>query len=91
MPRFHQICIVKAFLDILLTFGWGSTAGLSIQAAGLLSKSCVGRERWTTQLSRTPSKASARDAEQHSTPSGSSLVTIRAKLHDVLGKDDFAL
>jgi hypothetical protein len=32
-----------------------------------------------TQLSCSPSKASARDAEQRSTPSGSSLVTL-AKL-----------
>jgi hypothetical protein len=37
------------------------------------------RERWATQLSRTPSKASARDAEQHSHLSGSSLVAL-AKL-----------
>jgi hypothetical protein len=34
------------------------------------------RERWATQMSRTPSKASARDAEQHSSPSGNSLVTL---------------
>jgi hypothetical protein len=34
------------------------------------------RERWASQLSRTPSKAGARDSEQHSSPSGSSLVTL---------------
>ena len=34
------------------------------------------KKRWTTQLSCTPSKASARNAEQHSTPGGSSSVTL---------------
>jgi hypothetical protein len=40
------------------------------------------KERWATQLSRTPSKASARDTERHSTPSGSSLFTLaKLELH----------
>jgi hypothetical protein len=34
------------------------------------------RERWGTQPSRTPGKVIARDTEQHSIPSGSSIVTL---------------
>jgi hypothetical protein len=34
------------------------------------------RERWKIQVSHTLSKAIARDAEQRSTPSGGSLVTV---------------
>jgi hypothetical protein len=49
------------------------SGGLALQKLGQIIA------RWATQLSRTPSKASAHDAEQHSTPSGSSLVTL-AKL-----------
>jgi hypothetical protein len=49
------------------------SGGLDLQKIGRM------RERWATQLSRTSSRASARDAERHSTPNGSSLVTL-AKL-----------
>ena len=46
------------------------SGGLSLKKLGRM------RERWETKLSRAPSKASARDAEQHSNPGGSSLVTL---------------
>jgi hypothetical protein len=70
---------VKVFLEFyLLLEGWHRRI---FYKSGELALQKLGRkiERWATQLSRTPSKAGARDAEQHSTPSGSSLFTL-AKL-----------
>jgi hypothetical protein len=67
LPRFHLLLEGSTARIVLIN------GGLALQNLGRK------RERWATQLSRTPNKASARGAEQHSTPNGSSLVTL-AKL-----------
>jgi hypothetical protein len=79
MSRFRLSYIVKVLLDFRLLF-----RGLAPPDCLYKRRPCspkVGSEEreGATQLSRTPSKASARDSEQPHTPSGSSLVTL-AKL-----------
>jgi hypothetical protein len=71
-PHLHS----KSLHRVLLIFGGVAPPDCLYKRGLALQKLCRQRERWATQLSRTPSKDSARDAKQHSTSSGSSLVTL---------------
>jgi hypothetical protein len=74
-PHLH----IKGIPGVLITFGGVAPPDCLYNRRACSSKAGSEEREGATQLSRTPSKASARDAEQHSTPSGRSLVTL-AKL-----------
>jgi hypothetical protein len=76
IPRFPHIYIVKVSLDFCLLFDEWHRRIIYISGRACLQMLGRKRERWATQLSRILSKARARDSEQHSTSSGSSLVTF---------------
>jgi hypothetical protein len=68
-PHLHSKSLPRG----LLTFGGIVPPGCLYKRWACSPKLGRKRERWATQLSRTPSKASDRDAEQHST----SIISIR--------------